>query len=269
MIYTRAITSDTIQDRLDLDLALLSPTDQQELLLIYASMMLDTANAMDVIIWDNFNFLNGYGPMPEQYNITCYTPRICVFVEGKAMNYPTTFCWYDKDNNQIIQQAVVKKDSLCFVRVPEGASRLVYDGKIVFLNCLAPTESYLFCFFIDLWGLPQCIKLMKNNYQYGYEAEGSYRPYNGQLQYEYHKVATNQLVVGDEGIDTDLRLFCDGFCASPAYYAYFKEKFVKCSVIGGSVTSDKFANRMTITATMQVTVGEALRLEDNYNGVVL
>lgn len=259
MLYTRNINSGTILKKLDVELATLNPQDLQTELAKYASAMMDTTDPEPIVI--PVDYLTGFDEAPIAYNIQVVTPRIAVFIEGKGSRTATNFVWYDGNESLTITKSV-SNDSLVFLTVK--GSRLVVDGKTIYVNCADPMDSYIRVFFLDLWGIPQCMKLRKGKFSYKYEADGNYRPYNGQVAYEYHKKPTFALTVNDATIDNRLRAFLDGLSASETYYGgcQWCDEIFPCILTSVEVSADKFNEQLSITGSLAVDAENMKWIED-------
>lgn len=249
MILTRNIDSETILNKVDLDLLTEGPEDVQNKLYNYAGYLNDIAGGTTPIVVP-VDYLNAFESMPDYYTVECCTPRMAVFVKGKK-NTTTKFVWYDDLNGTTELEWNIDKDSIVFLQVQ--GRKLFYDSHLITLVKSRPQCTFTKVYFLDWFGLPQSIVLQKRRSQYSYEALSSYRYYNGQQDWQIHKRPTFTVNVGEGGYNTTLRQFLHGFVSSEAYVAGNMDgQLMPVTIINISTVTSSFDRSIDLTGTLQV-----------------
>lgn len=274
-LFTRS-KQPSIQDRVDLDLVMLSPSDQTQWLTECVDKMWDNS-AEPILHYQHEPIMRGYQDVPDgDYWIQVHTPRIPIWVSKEDFGTSHYITWYDMDDNTLTYHAdLYRADSILWVRVPTPEddgflpSRVTYAGKTIYLKCpkVQKNDSVL-VYFIDQYGLPQCISLQKSEYKLGYDVLGSYRCYNDGLRHEYHKQANYTVTLSESDFQMDFAPYLNGFVLSEAYIAQYQTKnkdvLVECALTGCQTSIAKNENSISVVATMEIHPADALKIEPNY-----
>lgn len=273
-LFTRS-NQPSLEQRVDLDLVLLSPAEQEQWLRDCVDKM-KTKDGDLILHYQHEPVMYGYQDLPSgDYWVEVHTPRIPIWVSKEDFGTSHNLTWYDTNNNELVYTAdLYRSDSILWVRVPtledDGfvPQRLCYADKTIYLECPKVQQNPLLVYFIDQYGLPQCISLNKTEYKLGYSAVGSYRSYNDGLKHEYHKQASYVVTLSEEGFQKDWIPFVNGFVLSEAYVAEFitdnKHELVPCTMSGVSTSIGKKENSISLVSQMEIRPVDALKIENNY-----
>lgn len=258
-----------------MDLVMLSPSDQAQWLHDCIDKMWDVT-AEPILHYQHEPVMRGYADLQEgDYWIEVHTPRIPIWVSKENFSTSHNITWYDANDNTLTYTVdLYRSDSILWLRVPtledDGINpvKVTYADKTIYLNCPQLQNEPLLIYFIDQFGLPQCISLQRTEYKLGYETLGQYRCYNDGLKHEYHKQANYTITLAESGYAKDWIPYINGFVLSEAYWAQFETKnkteLVPCALTGVQSSIGKKENNVSIVATMEIHPVDALKVEPNY-----